>query len=186
MQRKSEKLRTPCCLHARHLWTFRPQSRLSAKLFLQSSELGLPHPTTRRRACPPPPLNRGEGHTRWREKGWESPNSDEGTYTVVLFIYKYRTLCFRLLNSYPENLLLLEAVSAIFEFRLLNSYPENLFSTTSSSVRRYRLWSFGGFENFFFLHFSFDSCLKCYEVNSVKRKIVAFVNSTDFLTSRCM
>jgi hypothetical protein len=29
----------------------------------------------------------GKGHTRWRERGWESPNSDEGTYTVVLFIY---------------------------------------------------------------------------------------------------
>jgi hypothetical protein len=30
-----------------------------------------------------------EGHTRWRKKGWESPNSDEGTYTVVLYIYMY-------------------------------------------------------------------------------------------------
>ncbi len=52
-----------------------PQSRQSAKLFLQSSELG-PHP----------PLIRGKGHTRWGERGWESPNSDEGTYTVVLYI----------------------------------------------------------------------------------------------------
>ncbi len=24
-----------------------------------------------------------------RLKGWESPNSNEGTYTVVLYIYKY-------------------------------------------------------------------------------------------------
>ncbi len=31
----------------------------------------------------------GEGHTRWRERGWESPNSDDGTYTVVLFVYTY-------------------------------------------------------------------------------------------------
>ncbi len=30
------------------------QSRQSAKLFLQSSELGLPHSLTRRRVCPPP------------------------------------------------------------------------------------------------------------------------------------
>jgi hypothetical protein len=40
--------------------------------------LGLPQPLTRRRL--------------WREKGWdswESANSDEGTYTVVLFIYIY-------------------------------------------------------------------------------------------------
>jgi hypothetical protein len=32
---------------------------------------------------------RGEGHTHWRERGWESPNSDEGTYTVVLYICLY-------------------------------------------------------------------------------------------------
>ncbi len=31
------------------------QSRQSAKLFLQSLELGLPHPLTRRRVCPPLP-----------------------------------------------------------------------------------------------------------------------------------
>jgi hypothetical protein len=58
---------------------FCPQSRQNAKLFLQSSELGLPQPLTRRRISPP---FRGEGHTRWRERGWESPNSNEGTYTV--------------------------------------------------------------------------------------------------------
>jgi hypothetical protein len=32
-----------------------PQSRQSAKLFLQSLELGLSQPLTRRRVCPPPP-----------------------------------------------------------------------------------------------------------------------------------
>ncbi len=53
----------------------------SAKLYLKSSELGFPQPLTRR--VP------GEGHTRWPERGWESPNSDEGTYAVVLFIYTY-------------------------------------------------------------------------------------------------
>jgi hypothetical protein len=68
-------------------WT---QSRQSAKLFLQSSEFGLPQPLTCRRVPPPPPpWFRGEGHTRWRERGWESPNSNGGTYTVVLFIYMY-------------------------------------------------------------------------------------------------
>ncbi len=39
--------------------------------------------------CAPPPRFWGEGHTRWRERGWESPNSDEGMYTVVLFIFMY-------------------------------------------------------------------------------------------------
>jgi hypothetical protein len=38
-----------------------------------------------------PPLEPGGGHTRLREKGWESPNSDEGIYTVVLYIYKHFT-----------------------------------------------------------------------------------------------
>ncbi len=45
------------------------QSRQSAKLFLQSAH--------------------SEGHTRWLERGWESPNSDEGTYNVVLIKYTY-------------------------------------------------------------------------------------------------
>ncbi len=53
-----------------------------AKLFLQLSELGLPQPLTRTAVL-------GEGHTRWRERAWESPNSDEGAYTVVLFINTY-------------------------------------------------------------------------------------------------
>jgi hypothetical protein len=35
----------------------------------------------------------GEGHTRWRERGWESPNSDEGTSTVVPYSLCIRTLC---------------------------------------------------------------------------------------------
>jgi hypothetical protein len=80
-----------------------PQSRQSAKLFIQSSELGLPQPLTRRRVCPLPPVLGGEGHTRLRERCWGSPNSDEGTYTVVLFIYMYivqLTLC-----SFPSLLL---------------------------------------------------------------------------------
>ncbi len=58
------------------------------RFFLQSSELGLPQPLIRRGVCLPPTLwYRGEGQTRWRERRWESPNSDEGTYTVVLCIY---------------------------------------------------------------------------------------------------
>jgi hypothetical protein len=46
-----------------------PESRQSAKFFLKSSELGLPQPLTRRRV--------------WGE-GWESPNSDEGTYSLYI------------------------------------------------------------------------------------------------------
>jgi hypothetical protein len=44
--------------------------------------IGTP-PTPNPQASVPPPLwFWGEGHTRWRERGWESPNSNEGTYTV--------------------------------------------------------------------------------------------------------
>ncbi len=49
----------------------KPQSRQSAKLSLQSSKLGLPHPLTRRRLCTPSPLGSGgKTHSldgeRWR------------------------------------------------------------------------------------------------------------------------
>jgi hypothetical protein len=56
-----------------------------------SSVVGVrtPQPLARRRECPPIWF-RGEGHTCWRERGWESPNSDEETYIVVLCKY----MCF--------------------------------------------------------------------------------------------
>ncbi len=71
----------------RHIKT---QSRQSAKLFLQSSELGLPNPSPSGE-CAPPPFGPGGGgwiHSQG-ERGWGSPNSDEGTNTVVLFINTY-------------------------------------------------------------------------------------------------
>ncbi len=43
-----------------------------------------PHPQARI-----PPTLWFRGHTLWRDRGWESPNSDEGTYTVVLCQYMY-------------------------------------------------------------------------------------------------
>ncbi len=66
-----------------------PQSRQSAEGFLQSSELGLPQPLTRRQICPPPLWYRGEGTLAGERGGWKCPNSDEGTYTVVLCLYVY-------------------------------------------------------------------------------------------------
>jgi hypothetical protein len=68
----------------------RIEYRQSTKLF-PSSELGLPHLLTRRRVCPPPfgTVGGGGGHTGLWERGWESPNSDERTYIVVLCIYMY-------------------------------------------------------------------------------------------------
>jgi hypothetical protein len=64
-----------------------PQS--SARIFLQSSELGLLHPLTRRRVFPHR-LVPGEVHTCMKERGWGSPNSDERTDAVVLrYIYLF-------------------------------------------------------------------------------------------------
>jgi hypothetical protein len=69
------------------------QSRQSARLFLQSSELGLPQPLTRRRVYPPPPRFLGgergagrvpiptKGHTLWFalfiRTLWVSPSKRE-------------------------------------------------------------------------------------------------------------
>jgi hypothetical protein len=63
------------------------QSRQSAKLFLKSSELGLPQPLTRRRVCP---VLGGGAHSLARDGLGES-QFRRGTYmyTVVLFIYTY-------------------------------------------------------------------------------------------------
>ncbi len=66
------------------------QSRQIAKLFLQSSELGLTQPLNPMQASVPPPGSGGRGTLAGeRGVGRESPSSDEGTYTVVLFIYTY-------------------------------------------------------------------------------------------------
>jgi hypothetical protein len=56
------------------------QSRQSARLILQSSELEPPPPC---REVFLPSLVPGGGHTRWGERGG-GPNSDEGTDTLVL------------------------------------------------------------------------------------------------------
>ncbi len=64
-----------------------PQSRQSAKLFSSRRNWDSPNPSPAGECAP---LRFwGEKHTLWRARGWESPNSDEGTYTVVLFIYMY-------------------------------------------------------------------------------------------------
>ncbi len=72
------------------LWWMESQSRQSAKLFFQSLELGLPPTPHPQASVPPPPCFWGEGNTRWWERGWESPNSDEG-HTLWYSLY-VRTL----------------------------------------------------------------------------------------------
>ncbi len=65
------------------------QSRPSAKLFSPIIGIGSP-PSPHPKASVPHPRFWREGHTRWRERGWRSPNSDEGTYSVLcgtLYMY---------------------------------------------------------------------------------------------------
>jgi hypothetical protein len=80
-------------ISAEKIWCVqcRAQSKQSAKLFLQSSERNWDslNPSPAGECIPPPPPGSGGRGTLWRERGWKSPNSDEGTYTVVLFIYTY-------------------------------------------------------------------------------------------------
>jgi hypothetical protein len=45
-----------------------------------------PHPSPAGE-CGPPFGSGGRGTLAGERGGWESPNSDEGTYTVVLYIY---------------------------------------------------------------------------------------------------
>jgi hypothetical protein len=84
-----------------HSCSFYAQSRQSAKLFSSRWNWDSPNPSPAGENAPPPLVSGGgaAGLTRWREKGWESPNSDEGTYTVVLCKYMYFViLCLALID----------------------------------------------------------------------------------------
>ncbi len=90
-----------------------------------------PHPQA---SVPPPPCFWGEGNTRWRERGWESPNSDEGrtlwyslyvrtlwctlrTGTVYVFItFKWYSVSLKTLRTTLVSLL---PTFIIFFIRLL-------------------------------------------------------------------
>jgi hypothetical protein len=87
------------------------QSRQSAKLFSSRRNWDSPNPSPAGECAPPPSGSWGGAHLLAREGvgqsqfrrgdmlcgtiyiyvlcGWGSPNSNEGTYTVVLYIYKY-------------------------------------------------------------------------------------------------
>jgi hypothetical protein len=78
-KRRKEKRYCPVCHHHR--------GGRGLSLFL-SSEWDSPNPSPAGE-CAPPFRSGGGGHTRRRERGWESPDSGEGTYTVVLCIYIY-------------------------------------------------------------------------------------------------
>ena len=66
----------------------RPQSRQSAKRFSSRWNWDSPTPLAAGE-CAPPPFGPGGRADSLAAKGVGSPNSNEGTYTVVLYIYKY-------------------------------------------------------------------------------------------------
>ncbi len=74
------------------VWGVTLAHRIGRVLSFFSSRRNWNSPTPIAASVPPHPLVRGGGHTRLWERGWGSPNSDEGTYTVVLYIYKYFVL----------------------------------------------------------------------------------------------
>ncbi len=70
------------------------QSRQSAMRFSSRRNWDSPTPLAAGEcAPPPPPFGPLGGHTRLRLKGWGNPNSNEGTYTVVLYCIYISTLC---------------------------------------------------------------------------------------------
>jgi hypothetical protein len=85
-----------------------PQSRQSAKLFLQSSELGLTHPHPQASVPPPSFGSVREGHTRLRERGGGVPILTRGH--TLWYSFYIRTLwlgqCL-LVYQFYYNLLLL-------------------------------------------------------------------------------
>jgi hypothetical protein len=81
-----------------HTNTWFPQStyinKKSTTVYVPSTELGFPHPLTRKRVCPPPlPRNqRGEVTLALLVRGWGSPNSDKKRLSSMPTLWWYRTL----------------------------------------------------------------------------------------------
>ncbi len=82
-----------------HLWVKRKDDIVArghrvgrvVSFFSSRRNWDIPNPSPAGEFAPPPRFW-GKGLTRWRERDWESPNSDEGTYTVILFRYTYFVL----------------------------------------------------------------------------------------------
>ncbi len=89
--------------------TIRPDHRVGRVLSLfPVVGIGTPPTSHLRASVPPTPRSWGEGHTRWRERGWESPNSDEGTLWYSLYI---RTLWARPSNKEDNRFMLSSSYS---------------------------------------------------------------------------
>jgi hypothetical protein len=75
------------------------RSRQSAKLFLQSSELGLPHPLSRRRECPPPFGPGGRAQSLAGEGLGESQFRRGDIHCGALYISTLRVATFDILTK---------------------------------------------------------------------------------------
>ncbi len=56
--------------------------RTGTTVYVPSSELGLPHPLSRKRVCPTPPTRLWVGGGG----GWGSPNSDDWRKSLALYL----------------------------------------------------------------------------------------------------
>jgi hypothetical protein len=79
-----------------------PQSMQSARLFLQSSELGLPHSPSRAGECAPPPFSGGRVTLIFGRGGEGSSSSDERTYSILWYFIYTCTLWVGLVNNLPK------------------------------------------------------------------------------------
>ncbi len=73
---------------------------------LYSLKIKFYNPATVQGSANVPPLPlwfRGVGYTRLRERGWGGPNSDAGTYTVVLYAYMCFVPCTIALQTFPAS-----------------------------------------------------------------------------------
>ncbi len=102
----------------------RTQSRQSAKLFLQSSDLELPLPLGRRRVCPPTLWSGGRAHSLAGEGSGESQFRRGDIHWGALYINKY----------FVTTHVCLEQKISFFLFRfekLLNCFWERCLDTRS-------------------------------------------------------
>ncbi len=95
-----------CCLYVRHRGKHKVRTYKEYHSVCPSSELGLLPTPQPQASVPPPPCFWGEGNTRGRERGWESPSSDEGhTLRYSLYVCTlWREVSFQCVHPPPPPL----------------------------------------------------------------------------------
>jgi hypothetical protein len=88
----------------------------STRLFLQSSELDPPPSTSPAGECARSLLVPGGTHSLAGEGVGEGPNSDEGTDTVVLYVYIFTLGCGGEFTSFTQIVVLYKQSTIFVEF----------------------------------------------------------------------